>query len=384
VTTLRFVHRWLGLLLAVVIFAVAASGGLLLLRDPYYRLAYPPLRAPIPPEQTAARAAVLSAIELHWQREGVQSVMFPRPGANVYLVRLLDGSQAFVHPVTGAVIDRWRPLQRLPSALFELHAHLFAKRPGTTINGILGLAVVFLVVTGFILWWPVRGTAFLLRHTLPRGIGRMNLLRSHAAAGVLASLPILLFVVTGIGMAFYQPTARVVSRMFDRQRPAEPDAYVARQPGPARPWAALLAAVDHTFADGETVYYYPGTADNARLLFRKRLPGEWHPNGRSYVVIDPYTGTVVQAIDARQHGAGTRAMNTIYPLHAARVGGVAMTLVGTVASIALSWLAISGVWCYVGRRATRTAAHAQRRLRGQTNERNSASAGATRMPSGVT
>jgi uncharacterized iron-regulated membrane protein len=383
VTTLRIVHRWLGLLLAVVIFAVAASGGLLLLRDPYYRLVYPSLRAPVTSEHTSARAAVLTTIESRWQREGVQSVWFPRPGANVYLVRLLDGSQAFVHPLTGAVIDRWRPLQRLPSALFELHAHLFARRPGTIINGIVGLAVVFLAITGLILWWPARGGVFSLRHTLPRRIGRMDLLRSHAAVGVLAVVPILLFVVTGVGMAFYQPTARVVSRMLDRRPPVEPDARVARQPGPALPWSTLLPAVDRTFADGDTVYYYPGTADNPRLLFRRRLPGEWHPNGRSYVVIDPYTAGVVQAIDARQHGAGTRVMNAVYPLHAARVGGLAMALFGTVASVALSWLAVSGAWSYLGRRTVRRDVR-EGTLRRQINVRSKASAGATRIPSGVT
>lgn len=118
----------------------------------------------------------------------------------------------------------------------------------------------------------------------------------------------------------------------------------------ALPWPVLLPSLDRTFVDGDTVYYYPGTDENARLMFRKRLPGEWHPNGRSYLVIDPYTGEVVQTIDARAQGIGTRFMNTIYPVHAATVGGGAMVGCAAFAAFALAWLSGSGAWSYVARR----------------------------------
>jgi uncharacterized iron-regulated membrane protein len=72
VAVLRSIHRWLGLVLAVVVLAVAASGGLLLLRDPYYRAAYPVVQARITAGQIAARSDVLTSIESRWRAEGVQ------------------------------------------------------------------------------------------------------------------------------------------------------------------------------------------------------------------------------------------------------------------------------------------------------------------------
>jgi uncharacterized iron-regulated membrane protein len=119
-----------------------------------------------------------------------------------------------------------------------------------------------------------------------------------------------------------------------------------------RPWAEILTALDRTLPDGETVFFYPGTAENARLMFRKRVPGEWHPNGRSYVIIDPYTAIVVQSIDARAQGVGTRVMHAVYPVHAAKVGGIGMVALAGVTGVALSWLAVGGVWAYLGRRAS--------------------------------
>jgi uncharacterized iron-regulated membrane protein len=100
--------------------------------------------------------------------------------------------------------------------------------------------------------------------------------------------------------------------------------------------------------------YYPGNGTNAVLTFRKSLPGEWHPNGRSYVLVNPYTAGVEQTIDARAQGAGTRAMHAMYPLHAAKVGRWLLIPLASLAAAALAWLAISGGWSYLGRlRASR-------------------------------
>lgn len=349
---LRQLHRWTGLTLALVVVAVAVSGGLLLFRSPYYRIVHPEMAAPISPSQVARRAEVLAAIESRWQSVGVQLVKFPRPGLNAYQVWLRDGSQAFVEPHAGAVIDRWHWHERLPPLLFELHAHLFADRAGTVVNGVAALFVLFMALTGIVLWWPARA-AYRLRGAVPRHTARPELLRSHAATGVIAFAPVVLFVLTGALMAFYQPTERVLSFLLDGRAPKVADARVAPRSQPPLAWNTLLPVIDRVIPEGDTVYYYPGTADNARLMFRKRVPGEWHPNGRTYIALNPYEGDVVQLIDARTQGVATRFMNTIYPLHAATVGGPLMVIAAFVAAFALAWLAAGGAWTYVRLLATR-------------------------------
>jgi uncharacterized iron-regulated membrane protein len=345
--------------LSVVVLAVAGSGGLLLLRDPYYRAAYPVVRAPITTHQIAARADVLTSIESRWRAEGVQLVKFPRPGLNAYHVWLRDRTEAFVHPHSGAVIDRWHWSERLPAFLFELHAHLFGGRPGTVINGIVALFVVFMALTGVVFWWPARRGAFRLRGAIPRRAAPRHLLQSHAATGAIAFVPVVLFVTTGAVMAFYQPTALVMSRLLTGRAPLQPDARVLpREEAPAG-WPAILSVLDTTLPEGTAVYYYPGTRDNARLMFRKRLPDEWHPNGRSYIVVDPYTAAVVQTIDPRTQDLGTRLMNKVYPVHAATVGGSVMAGMAAFAALALSWLAAGGLWSSMARRlASRRQRHA--------------------------
>jgi uncharacterized iron-regulated membrane protein len=324
--------------------------GLLLLRDPYYRVVYPTLHHPITAGTAAGRAEILIQIESRWHTEGIRLVKFPRPGVNAFQVWLGDGSEAFVDSQTGALIDRWHWSDRLPAFLFELHAHLLAEPNGTVVNGVAALLVVFMGLTGIVLWWPGRRAAFRLRGAIPRKSTPGELLRSHAAVGALGLLPILTFAGTGAAIVFYEPTARVMSALLDTRAPEEPSARVTPREAPGRPWPEILAALDGTFPEGETVFYYPGTSTNARLMFRKRLPGEWHPNGRSYVLVDPYTAGVVQAIDARMQGAGTRIMHAMYPMHAAKVGGLTMFAAGAFAALALTWLASGGAWSYLARR----------------------------------
>lgn len=343
---LRQLHRWIGLLLALIVVVVSISGGLLLFRAPYYASVYPTVTTPATDAQVARRAEVLARIEADWRGVGVQLVKFPRPGMNAYHLWLRDGSQAFVDPNDGSLIDRWQRFERLPALLFELHAHLLADETGTVLNGVAALFVLFMSLTGIVLWWPARA-AYQPARLVPATTARAELLQSHAAAGFVAFLPIVLFVATGALMAFYAPVNRALSLMIDGRAPAQADARVTPRADAGLPWGTLLPVIDGVLPEGDTVYYYPGTADNARLMFRKRVPGEWHPNGRSYIVIDPYTGDVVQTIDARQQGAAVRFMNTIYPLHAATVGGPLMIGAGALAAVALTWLAAGGAWTYL-------------------------------------
>jgi uncharacterized iron-regulated membrane protein len=109
----------------------------------------------------------------------------------------------------------------------------------------------------------------------------------------------------------------------------------------------LLPVLRSTLSEGQLVFFYPGTPANAAWTFRKRMPGEWHPNGRSYVLLDPYAGEVLQAIDARRQGLGTRVMHAVYPVHAAMVGGIGLVMLAAISGVVLFWLATTGVVSYI-------------------------------------
>lgn len=345
---LRLVHRFVGLALAIPVILVALSGGALLLRDPYYRAQYPDLARPVAAAERARQAEALTLIEHQFAPDAVRVIKFPRDGMNAFHAYLSDGTEAFVDPRTNAVMARFSRGSSGPAFLFDLHAHLLMGATGETLNGFGALALVFLGLTGLVLWLP-RRAAFVLRRPLPHRASPGELLRSHSVAGVLLLVPVILFSATGAMLVFYDQASVVMTRAFDRAPAVEPDAVVARRAAPLRPWTEVLAAVEAALPEAGPRMYYPGAADNAVLTFRKSLPGELHPNGRSYVLLDPYTARVVQSIDARTQGAGTRAMHGVYPVHGAFVARAALVPLAAVAALGLTWLAASGTWAYLGR-----------------------------------
>lgn len=353
---LRVIHRWVGIALAIPIGLVALSGGLLLFKDPYHRLQFPALADPITTAEVAGYAERLEQIEARFAG-GIRIIRFPRDGANAFLVYLADGSEAFVHPATGEILGRWHPHESLPAFLFQLHAHLLAGDTGEIVNGYLSLVLVFLGFTGLLLWWPRRAAAFRLRRAVPSSTTPGDLLRSHAASGAFLAIPVVLFAATGAGLVFYEPASRFATALLDPREPEAPSAVVGARPGAVRrPWTEILTAVNAALPEAGPTMYYPGAEGNAVLTFRKSLPGELHPNGRSYVLVNPYRAEVVQSIDARTQGAGTRIMHALYPVHAAMVGGPAFAFVAFVSAFGLVWLAIAGSWAYLARSARRPVA----------------------------
>ncbi len=359
---LTALHRWVGLALALVLLVVSVTGVLLLGRGPYYRWQHPAFARPITDADRANVPAVLERIE---QRFGtaVRTIKVPQPGMHVFQVWLADGSEAFVDARTGALVDRWRPADRLPALLFDLHAHLMAGHGGEIVNGVVAvLGMLFLVLGGALVWWP-RRKAMRVRAVWPRAWTPGALLRSHAAVGVVTGVPLAIFLVTGAGIALSTFVTPALTRSLDA---APPPAVPARVPavGDVRvSWRVVLASIERAFprfdaaGDANTahlVFLAPPRAPDAPLVARVRLPGEWHPNGRSTVAIDPYTGRVLQAVDARALGLGTRIGHLLYPIHAARIGGSTSWLLVAAAVLAgagLAVLSITGVVTWVQRLA---------------------------------
>lgn len=342
---LRLLHRWLGLFVSLLVIAVALSGGILIFHDSILRVTWPELAHPLQPGQAHSYPAILTRVEERYREPGIQLIKFPDRGMNAFHLWLKDGSEVLVHPSSGDLISRWTWKETWTGVLFELHTNLMSGERGEQVNGYLGLLIVGFVLSGLVLWWPQRRT-FRLRFAVPLAMSPAHFIRAHSAIGVIFAAGILLFVVTGVTMVFYRPFINTVTTVLDSNPPMVPVARVEPTAQPVQPWAAILETVAKTFPEGKLVYYIPPRQDNAVMTFRKRMPGEWHPNGRSFILLHPHTGEVLQAIDARQQQLGMRLMEKAYPLHASKVGGVPYVVLAICTSGALIALGVLGCLSY--------------------------------------
>ncbi len=342
---LRLLHRWLGGFLATVIGLIALSGGVLVIKEPILGLVWPTLSKPLTIGQQARYSQTIEQIQQQFQTPSVVFLRFPRVGMNAFHVWLSDGSEAYIDPTNAKVICHWTWYKSLTSILFELHAHLFMGSIGETIVGIIGIATLLFLLSGTILWWPrrhsLRITDIKPRFAMP--------LKSHQTIGIVAVLPILLFVITGTIMVFYKPVAQVVTSIIDQYEPLLPTKVVAETNKPHRTWAEIMPVINSTLPSGELQSWAPGLSGNAAYVFRKRMPEEWHVFGRSFILLDPYKAEVVQVIDARRQQTGMKIMEKIYPLHASKIGGAGYKIVAVTTALFLFLLALLGLISFTRR-----------------------------------
>src|SRR5690606_11412492 len=149
----------------------------------------------------------------------------------------------------------------------------------------------------------------------PRSTRRGDLVSSHRNLGLITAVPILIFCLTGAGMVFNGQTRALLAP--GAPEPAPPPVVGTGDIA----WPAALAAAQARFPDATLRMASwpaaPGTPASSRL----KQASEWHPNGRTTVLIDPATSGVARATDAQTLTTGERAIHAIYPLHAGSIGG---------------------------------------------------------------
>jgi len=86
--------------------------------------------------------------------------------------------------------------------------------------------------------------------------------------------------------------------------------------------------------------------DNGLITLRMRALQEWLPNGRTTLWFAADTGKLVETRDATAFSLTLRAYNALYPLHAAKIGGLPYRLAMIFAGLALTLLGTLAVWSF--------------------------------------
>lgn len=342
---LRTLHAWAGAILALILVALGLSGSLLVLEDPWLKLTVPEARTAIQPTAQALGAAV-QALEAEATGD-LRSVVFG--GADLGVHRLyFDDKDLGYATADGRLLTRFEPTQTVEGWLFEMHHRLLAGETGDLVVGVAGLAGAVLVLTGAIVWLPA-WRSFGARVWPKTMSKRADLVGSHRNLGMITAIPVFVLCLTGGAIIFSETSRKLMT---------------AAAPGPTAPkppkaeegkvnWMRALSAAQQAFPDA-TLRTAAGPAKpGAPATIRMKQPGEWHPNGRTVVYVDPSDERVLATVDAMKLGSGMRAYNAFYPLHAGKVGGLAYEAVVFLSGLALAGLGGFGLWSFLLKQARR-------------------------------
>lgn len=363
----RTLHRVLGLAAGFFLVVIGLSGSALVFRaeidralDPHLLVATPaPTRAPLQP--------ALDEVARRHPGEPVTRVRVPQRADGTYELWLgaAPSRYVYVDPGSGAVLGERRPTEFLTGWLFLLHSHLLAGEAGHLVAGVAALALVALSISGIVTWWPRRAPWQAWRPwwqsmTVARGVGAKRATYDlHRAAGFWTSALLLLAGVTGASLVFHEA--------FQRMAYAVTATSPEPRPRYAPPRAAPMLAVDSLVAiarrvqpGGVTSYLYLPTGPGQTFRVRQRLAGETHPNGKSFVHLDPGSGRTLDVEDGARAPRGARLYSMLYPLHIGVVGGVGTRVLAMLVGLALPVLAVTGAMVWWRRIRRRREAHAKR------------------------
>ncbi|MDZ3830688.1 MAG: PepSY-associated TM helix domain-containing protein [Sphingopyxis sp.] len=344
-------HRWAGGIIGLVLALLGLTGTILLHKDAWIGLPH------VEDVQRTDLTAIAAATEKIMALPGApQGIIYARDSFGLHQIRLDAGAGLYTDQ-SGAIVTRWASQWERPELwLFDFHHHLFTGDTGEWVIGIAGLAGLFFILSGVILWWRTRKT-FQFR-LWPKRMSRPAILMHHRDLGIIAAPLLLLSVVTGTMMIF-RPFAMIVVAPFgsvdEAEKAMEAPKYKGGPLAATPDYAAMLAEAHRRFPDAEFRILSLPRAAGEPIMLRLRQPAEWLPNGRTTLWFDAATGRVLGARDALVMPSAAQAFNKAYPLHAGKVGGLPYRVAMTLSGLALTLLGSFAVWTFWFRRPKRTA-----------------------------
>lgn len=280
------------------------------------------------PGKTAPLQEIVRTVEAAFPDARIFSLRVPRNDEEVYEVRLESnaGRRVYVDPHKAMITGDREPFQKFIDLVFYVHSELLGGEPGKTLVGGLAISLLALITTGLVLWWPnwrLQSAGVAIRRQ--RGT-RVIMYDLHKAVGVSALVFLGVTAFTGLSLVFHPSFERALNWITGTpERPAAPKS-TDRSLGGRVPLDDLIGIADRAVPAAKTTWVmFPQTPDGT-FRVRKKLPEELHPNGKTFVMLDQYSGRVLQVEHALAAPFARRFDNGLYPVHIGRWGGLTSRL----------------------------------------------------------
>lgn len=345
-------HKWAGLSLGLLILLQAVTGILITNRDALMGL----FAAAGPVVEAPPLDRIMETMRQVRPDHRVERIITPPDGLPL-IVRLVDRSKrmdiAHVDPGTGDVMSVG-PLWHYPLQLADrLHVSLLMGAAGHAVLLTEALVLLFMLVSGLILWWPPAGR-YWRALTIHRARGRMRFLRDlHVVPAALLAVP-LIVMVTAASLVILEP---VVEPLVAMVAPVNPPLAIDLKPAPADAvpvsHAEAMAMLKARFPDGQLRQIRLFGPQYRLFGVVMQDSDAANPRAHHMAGVDRLTGEMIVYADANASPAGQQAIDWILPLHSGEVFGPARGLVVTLEGLGLAALVVTGFWMWLARRRAR-------------------------------
>jgi uncharacterized iron-regulated membrane protein len=209
------VHLWTGIGAGLYVTVVCLTGSLLVFRVEYYNYFRPGTTVAVRPTDRLTDAAIKAAAEQRYPALAVTAVELRRRQRTASAEVYLEGNGLKLHrlfdPYTGEDLGNAEPrATKFFEQVVELHDNLLGGRTGRTVNGVGGLLLAIMCLTGMYIWWPgIRNWRRGLTIRWTRNWKRLNW-DLHNAMGFWTFAFVFMWAITSVYMVFPDPFLAVV------------------------------------------------------------------------------------------------------------------------------------------------------------------------------
>jgi len=259
---------------------------------------------------------------------------FGPPGTTI-MAKMSGGRRVYIDPPTGRVLGV-REGEPPSFWLRHIHRELGAGVFGANVVRIVSFLVIFQSLSGLYLWWPLKR----LRIKTNASLRRFSF-DFHQSVGFFSSLLLCVIAATGVIKGYGDALQPFFDKITGspagvRTLTSKPGPHQVSTDDAARAAAAALPGA----AFGRITM--PKTAA-ASYLITMKYPGDSTVPGRSWVVVDRYSGQVLARQDARTAPAGAQIPIVNRAIHVGGIYGIPTRLLAFLTGLALVAQLVTGL-----------------------------------------
>lgn len=154
------IHLWLGIFLSLYVVVLGVSGSILVFREELTNLARPkhlPEKGDASTPQLSVMT-VLNLVKSSYPGRKTTWIQAPRPETPAFMANTKLGKSnisVYIHPVTGEILGETVQEGELwLNWVSGLHIFLLSGRTGFVVNGVGGIFLLIICISGVVIWWP--------------------------------------------------------------------------------------------------------------------------------------------------------------------------------------------------------------------------------------
>ena len=316
-------HAWMGLITGICMVLVGFSGAIAVFKNEIERLVTPEARAK--PSSAQVSIDEIVANLAYTYPEHKPSTLYPQSGPRwAHSAYIVDTNGArfrvFIDPQSGEVTKKYLAkgyTQSISYFLRQFHVRLLMGSWGRVFVGVFGVTLFLSAVTGLYIYRNWIKSLFQLRRDVAQRIFHSDL---HKVIGFWSLVFILIVAFTGAVLGLENLYHRARSEWYPKAKPKpivvseEKLASYGTNPQPLPVSQLLEASVQHFPNMEPLVVSFPTKPEQLVVVYgdhRHALIA----SGKSRVYLDPYSGEVLKADDARKASTASKIYNTFDPLH---------------------------------------------------------------------